>query len=395
MNKTQPAMKIESIDVYPLEYPTKGYFKFFATPLGASGRPAVVVKVTADDGTVGWGQGVPVSTWCYETLETSLLALRNYFVPVLLGLDPLDLAGAQAAMDRALRPAFTTGMPLTRAAVDLALHDLRGKATGRSLAEIWGRQRGGSIELSWTVNVTSLEDVEASVSEGQRLGYRQFNVKVAPDPAFDVEVVRRVRDAAPSAFLWTDANTAYDLDTALAVAPKLADLGVQILESPLPPNHIRGYQALKKQGAIPVYMDEGIVSRVELEEFIHLGMLDGMAMKPARCGGLASNKRQIELCQEHGLGWVGSGLCDPDLSLAASLALYDAYGLKTAAALNGPQFLATSILTRPIRIENAVAEVPQGPGLGVEVDEEKLVELAARTIRDWNLSQPVAALNAS
>lgn len=385
-------MKIESIDIYPLEYPTQGYFKFFTTPLGASGRPTVVIKVTTDDGAIGWGQGVPVSTWCDETLETSLLALRHYYAPVLQGRDPRDIAGAHAAMDQAIRPAFTTGMPLTRAAVDLALHDLLGKSTGKSLAEIWGQPRHGSLELSWTVNATSLEGVEASVAAGQRLGYRHFNVKVAPDPAFDLQVVKLVRDAAPAAFLWTDANTGYDVETALAVAPKLADLGVQILESPLPPNRIRGYQALKQQGAIPVYMDEGIVSPVELEEFIHLKMLDGMAMKPARCGGLVSNKRQIELCREHGLGWVGSGLCDPDLSLAASLALYDAYGLKTAAALNAPQFLAASILKNPIRVENAVAEVPPGPGLGVEVDEEKLIELATRTIRDWNLSQPIAAL---
>ncbi|MCP5520494.1 MAG: mandelate racemase/muconate lactonizing enzyme family protein [Verrucomicrobiales bacterium] len=385
-------MKIESIDIYPLEYPTQGYFKFFSTPLGASGRPAVVIKVSTDDGPVGWGQGVPVSTWCYETLETSILALRNYYLPVLRGRDPLDLAGAHAAMDRAIRPGFTTGMPLTRAALDLALHDLAGKAAGKSLYQLWSKPRRGRVELSWTVNATTLEAVEASVAEGQQRGYRHFNVKVAPDPAFDCEVVRLVRATAPDAFLWTDANTGYELETALAVAPKLADLGVQVLESPLPPARIRGYQALKRQGAVPLYMDEGIVSPVVLEEFIHLEMLDGLAMKPARCGGLVSNRRQIELCEQHGLGWVGSGLCDPDLSFAATLALYDAFDLKTAAALNGPQFLAESILKTPVAVENAVARVPDGPGLGVEVDEDHLAELAARTIRDWDLSQPIASL---
>jgi muconate cycloisomerase len=132
-------------------------------------------------------------------------------------------------------------------------------------------------------------------------------------------------------------------------------------------------------------MDEGVVSHVELEEFIRLGMLDGLAMKPARCGGLTSNKRQIELCMEHGLKWVGSGLCDPDLSLGAALALYDAYGLDIAAALNGPQFLDASVLKNPVVVKNAVAEVPEGPGLGLEVDMEKLVELSNRTAKNWNL----------
>jgi len=165
----------------------------------------------------------------------------------------------------------------------------------------------------------------------------------------------------------------------------LEDLGVQVLESPLPPNRISWYQALKKQGAVPIYMDEGVVSPVELEEFIKLGMLDGMAMKPARCGGLTSNKRQIELCIEHGLKWLGSGLSDPDLSLGATLALYGAYGLEQAAALNGPQFLNASVLKTPIVIRNAVAEIPTGPGLGLEVDEDKLKERSDKTVRDWNL----------
>ena len=378
-------MNIESIEVFPLEYPTKLYFKFFTTPLGASGRPAVMIKLTTDDGRVGWGQAVPISTWSDETLETSTIALRNYYGPALKGHDAEDLPGAHALMDKAIRPGFTTGMPLTRAAVDMALHDLLGKARNQSLAELWGRPRRGKLELSWTVNVTSLDGVDESVNEGKRLGYRHFNVKVAPDPAFDLQVVKKVRDAAPDGFLWTDANTAYDLDAALAVAPKLADLGVQVFESPIPPNRISGYQALKKQGALPVYMDEGVISPVELEEFIKLGMLDGLAMKPARCGGLTSNKRQIELCIEHGLKWVGSGLCDPDLSLGAALALYDAYGHEEAAVLNGPQFLDASVLKNPVVIKEAVAEVPDGPGLGLEVDEDKLRELSDKTARDWNM----------
>jgi L-alanine-DL-glutamate epimerase-like enolase superfamily enzyme len=379
-------MKIESLDVYPLEYPTKLYFKFFTTPLGASGRPAVMIKLTTDTGMVGWGQAVPISTWSDETLETSTIALRNYFGPALKGLDVEEIAGAHAAMNKAIRPVFSTGMPLTRAAIDMALHDLIGKVQNRNLAELWGRTRRGRVELSWTVNVTSLDGVDASVEEGKRLGYRHFNVKVAPDPAFDAQVVRKVRDAAPEGFLWVDANTGYDLETALAVAPKFAELGVQVFESPLPPNRISGYQALRKQGAVPIYMDEGVVDPVALEEFIKLGMLDGMAMKPARCGGLTSNKRQIELCMEHGLKWVGSGLCDPDLSLGAALSLYDAYDLDTAAVLNGPQFLDASVLKSPVVVEDAIAQVPDGPGLGLEVDEEKLKELSEKTVKEWDLN---------
>ena len=159
----------------------------------------------------------------------------------------------------------------------------------------------------------------------------------------------------------------------------LADAGVNVLEAPLRPNRISGYQALKKQGALPILMDEGVVSPTDLEEFYGLGMLDGVAMKPARCGGLESNRRQIEFCLKNSLIWLGSGLTDPDISMAAALGLYGAYGLKKPAALNGPQFLTADVLKRPLRIENGKAHVPDGPGLGVEVDEDKVTELMKKS----------------
>src|SRR5438270_323556 len=86
----------------------------------------------------------------------------------------------------------------------------------------------------------------------------------------DETVVRAVFEFSPRGFHWADANTSYDLDTALALAPKLADLGLKAIESPLPPNRLRDYQTLTRQGALPVLMDEGIVSPVETAEFIAL-----------------------------------------------------------------------------------------------------------------------------
>jgi len=162
-------------------------------------------------------------------------------------------------------------------------------------------------------------------------------------------------------------------------APLLADAGVDVLEAPLRPNRISGYQALKKQGALPILMDEGVVSPIDLKEFIKLGMCDGVAMKPARCGGLLSNRRQIDICQENKLIWLGSGLTDPDISLAAALGLYSAYGLKKPAALNGPQFLTADVLKTPLKIEKGLAYVPEGPGLGIQVDEDKIRDLMGTT----------------
>jgi L-alanine-DL-glutamate epimerase-like enolase superfamily enzyme len=372
-------VKIDRIDLFPLRYPMAGYFKFFTGPHGSAGRAAVIVKITGDDGTVGWGQALPIARWSYETLETATVVLRDYYSPVLIGHEPTDIRGAHDEMNKAIAPGFTTGMPISRAGIDLALHDLSGKLLGKSLAQMWGKATGGPLTLSWTVNVTNIDDAGHVMDEGKKRGYRHFNIKVAPDPDFDVALAREVRRLAPETFLWADANGGYELDTALRAAPRLADVGVDVLEAPLRPNRISGYQALKKQGALPILMDEGVVSPLDLEEFIKLGMLDGVAMKPARCGGLISSRRQIELCLERELIWLGSGLTDPDISLAATLGLYAAYGLTKPAALNGPQFLTADVLKKSLRIENGFAYVPEGPGLGIEVDEDKVVELMKRS----------------
>ncbi len=372
-------MKIERIELFPVRYPMTGYFKFFAGPAGEAGRAAIVVKITADDGTVGWGESVPLPTWSDETPEGALAALRRYFAPALLGHDPADLAGAQRRLDAAIAPAFGTGQPIARAGLDLALHDLAGRAAGLPLHRLWGRPRGGPLALSWTVNARSLDDVPALVAAGRARGYRHFNLKVAPDPEFDVALARQVRALAPDCFLWADANCGYDPATALAAAPRLADAGVDVLEAPVRPNRISAYQELKKQGALPIYMDEGVVSPVELAEFICLGMLDGVAQKPARCGGLWSCRQQIELLQQNHLPFLGSGLTDPDISLAGMLALYAAYGLAKPAALNGPQFLGASLLKTPLQVVDGTLAVPEGPGLGIDVDEAKVRDLSART----------------
>jgi L-alanine-DL-glutamate epimerase-like enolase superfamily enzyme len=315
---------------------------------------------------------VPIPTWSYETTESVVSTIEKYLGPVMIGRDPFDIAGAHAAMNKVISPSFSTGMPIAKAGIDLALHDLCGRLRKQSVPERWGRKPLDRITLSWTVNPRTLDEIDDLVAQGRARGYKNFNVKVAPDPKFDLELCRRVRKLAPEAFLWADANGGYEPATALAVVPKLADAGVNVLEQPVAANRLTAFRDLKKQGALPILMDEGVVSSVELVEFIRLGLLDGVAMKPARTAGLWDCRRQIEIVQQAGLLFLGSGLTDPDVSLAASLQLYAAYDLKYPAALNGPQFLAGSWLRRPSTVKDGEIEVPTGPGLGVEVDEARL-----------------------
>ncbi len=376
--KAMSRLKIARIETIPVSYATRGRFKFFEGPHGEPlGRQTVVVKITADDGTVGWGQSVPSHKWSYETVETVQTTIDNYLAPLLVGRDALDIDAIHALMNRFIAPMFSTGQPICKAGIDLALFDLACKHCGQTASERWGRKGRDRITLSWTLNPVSLDDVPRLVDEGLAAGYRNFNVKVAPDPEFDVEMCKTVKRLVPNGFLWADANGGYDEAAALAVAPQLADAGVAVLEQPLRPNRITGYQKLKKQGALPIILDESVVHSSDLEEFVRLGMLDGVAVKPARCAGLTDSRRQIEMALDHGLMFLGSGLTDPDLSLAASLLLYGAYNLQYPAALNGPQFLKDSLLKRPFEVTDGQLAVPTGIGLGVEVDQVRVAELAS------------------
>jgi len=353
-----------------------GHFKFFTGPHGSLGRAAIFVKMTTENGLVGWGQSVPIAKWSYETLETGTIALKDYFAPVLIGHDATDIAGAYKRMSTAIADGNTTGMPISRAGIDLAMHDLSGKAASKSLAQLWQRPQRDKLTLSWTLNPQTLDQVEPLMDAGRERGFKHFNIKVAPDPTFDVALAKAVRKYAPDTFLWADANGGYDPATALLAAPKLADAGVDVLEAPIKPNRISGYQALKKQGALPILMDEGVITPTDLREFIRLKMIDGVAMKHSRCGGLLSCKEQIEMILSEGMMWVGSGLTDPDISLAGALGIYGAYGLTKPAALNGPQFLTADVFKEPFKVEDGTLRIPTGPGLGIEVDETKVRELS-------------------
>jgi L-alanine-DL-glutamate epimerase-like enolase superfamily enzyme len=365
-------MEIVRVEASHQAYPFRGYFKF----LGTAGHQVVTVRIVSDDGSEGWGQSVFPLRWSYETPEVALVLIGRYFGPALLGQDPREIVALSSRLDEVLAPGFTQGYPLTRASLDLALHDLAGKLLGQPVWRLWGCPPPQPVMLSWTVNVTSLADAEVVVEQGRQLGYRHFNLKVAPDVKFDVELARIVRQMAPECFLWADANGGYTLESAKQAARLLAEVGVDVLEAPLRPHMIQGYRQLRRLGALPIIMDEGVITPRDLIEFIRLEMMDGLAVKLSRSGGLLATKRQLEIILDAGLLALGSGLTDPDVSLAGSLALFGAFRLRFPAALNGPQFLSACVLKQPLRIENGLAYAPEGPGLGVAVDPKMLQQLS-------------------
>jgi len=361
--------RIARVETFIVRYPVAGAFKFFTAAGGAAPtRDTVLVRITDDAGRTGWGQSVPSRTWSYETTESVRSTIDLYLGPALLGREVFDVDGLWRAMNAAIAGSFSTGQPIAKAGLDLALFDLVGRIRQQDAGQCWGRASGRPVTLSWTLNPRELGDVSRDIEAARAQGFGNFNVKIGLDAAFDLEVCREIRRHAPDAFVWVDANGGYDLDTALAVARQLAGLGIAAFEQPLPANRLTGYRRLREQGALPILMDEGIVSLTDLQEFHQLGLLDGVAMKVSRCGGLTESRRIVDYMAEHGLLFFASGLTDPDVALAACLHLFSAYGLPHPAALNAPQLLRGSVLRTPLRIEGDQAYPPVGPGLGIEVE---------------------------
>ncbi|MFE9206562.1 mandelate racemase/muconate lactonizing enzyme family protein [Micromonospora sp. NPDC007230] len=372
-------LTIDSVETYAVALPTVRSFGVSGGSVAVAGTPSirVLVKVSAD-GVAGWGEATPIPAWTYETAESIVTTIDRYLAPAVLGRPAWDLDGVTAAFDRAVNRGFTIGAPLAKCAVDVALHDLLGRALGVSVGVLWGQRRRESIELGWIVSGQTAGEVADAVAEGHALGYRAFKVKVGLHrEAEDAAVVRAVREAAPEAALWVDANQAYTVDAALRMARRLADLDVTAFEQPLPANDVAGLRRLREASPVPVALDESLRHPSDLATFVKLDAVDVAIAKVQRSGGLTLSRRLCALAEDSGVRLMGSGLTDSDLGLAASVHLFAAYGIDTPVDLNGRQFLESSYATgATVQVRDGVAQVPTGPGLGVDVDESVVKELA-------------------
>ncbi|MEV5719110.1 enolase C-terminal domain-like protein [Amycolatopsis mediterranei] len=377
--RTLTGLTIDRVETFAVALPTVRSFGVSGGSVAVAGRPSlrILVKVSAD-GVAGWGEATPIPAWTYETAESIVTTIDRYLAPAILGRPCWDLRGVNNAFDHAINRGFSIGAPLAKSAVDVALHDLLGHALGVPVGVLWGQRRRETIELGWVVSGQTEADVAECVAEGRALGYRAFKVKVglhtAPE---DLDVVRAVRAASGDAPLWVDANQAYTVDTALWLARRLVELDVTAFEQPLPANDIVGLRRLRDVSPIPVALDESLRHPNDLATFVRLDAVAVAIAKVQRSGGLTLSRRLCVLAEDSGVRLMGSGLTDSDVGLAASLHLFAAHGIDTPVDLNGRQFIDSVYTTgTTVAISDGVAQVPTGPGLGVEVDEAAVRELA-------------------
>ena len=375
--------RIESIEIFPVLLPVIETFQFASGSAGAAGgkAPHVFVKATDSEGEVGWGEGRPVPQWSYETLETVETTIRDHLAPALLGLPVADRWGLHRRMRATIGRGPSTGQPIAKAAIDLAIHDLCGKVAGMSLRTFLG---GGDerdfVELSYTVTGHDATAVGEEVTAAREAGFRHFNFKAALASGADPEVAGAVREAAgPEAFVWADANQGYKLHQAREAAPRLAAAGVDVLEQPLPADRMHLMRQLRKSVRIPLAVDESSVSPADFFAHAADGLVDYLVVKATRSGGVWPTLAQISVAEAAGLPVLVSGLTDGLLTKLAVCQVAAAFGCSGPAALNGSQFTDESALfPNKADVESGgIVHLPAEPGIGVRPDEDALLDLCA------------------
>ena len=364
-------MKIASVEVFTLGFPFKSVFVLAG---GVAGDPntlsnRVLVKVTTESGATGWGEATPTPRWTYETTETIVSTLRNYLAPAVIGIEVWNLDALHRTMERTINPGVTPGSPLAKSAIDVAAHDAWGRALNVPLYQLLGGCRRTAFDLTWMVSVQRPSDAERAVAEGIDAGYTTFDVKVGMHgPAGDLDLVRRARKAAGQRSLQVDANRGYRIDAAMRQARHFEELGVVLFEQPLNGFNISGYRRLQAASPVPIGIDESLRSVSDLIEYIRAEAIGVVVAKVQRNAGLYHSRRLCETGQAAGLELSLSGLTETDLGLAAGLHLAAAFDINPL-ALNGPQYIDTPFLAERVWKGGGQVRLPQGPGLGVEVDE--------------------------
>jgi L-alanine-DL-glutamate epimerase-like enolase superfamily enzyme len=366
--------RIKSVEVFPVGVRVKSTFTFASGSAGGAGDEAILVyvRILDDDGVVGWGECRPIRQWSYETPESAVTTIRRYLAPAVIGHDISDRAGLHAKMNAAIGRGTSTGQPIAKSALDLAVHDLAAKRAGLPLREFLGGSRERrDLAVSFTITGHDADQAKQQMQAGQAEGFRHFNFKAAVQPETDIAVAKILRETiASGGFLWSDANQGFDLAGAKYVARAFEDIGVGILEQPLPADQFSGMTELRRATRIALAVDEASVSPGDFLNHVVAGLVDYLIIKVTRSGGLWPSLQQIAIAQAAGLPMLVSGLTDGLLTKLAACQLASVFGIEGPVALNGSQFIdETGLYPAKSEVERGGnVRLNDAPGIGVEPD---------------------------
>jgi D-galactarolactone cycloisomerase len=364
-------LRIAELSAYPVSFPIPAANRVALGIGTAVKRDAVLVKVTGDEGLVGWGEAHHgrAHTAVAKLIETTLRQL-------VVGMDSDDITAIWEKMYRyqLASHGMGAGACLAMSGIDMALWDLRGKAAGLPLYKLLGGSRkaipayAGGVSLGYQEPSLLVEEARRSVSQG----YRAIKLRVGDTPARDIERLRAVREAfGEKLVILSDANIGCSVEDVRRLMPVLDELGIGWLEEPFPAHDFRSYREAKRLGRTPLAAGENHYTRFEFARVIEDGDITILQPDLSKSGGITETLRIAAAASAHGLQ-IHPHSSMTGLNHAASIHFLAAIG-------NGGYFegdVSRSNKYRDELVQNPGSIDKDGnvwpldkPGLGLEVDE--------------------------
>jgi len=359
------AVKITAVEAIPFALPYRRAPKFASGSVDRADN--VLVRVHTDAGLVGHAEAQP-RPYTYGETQTSIVdAVRGRLNDRLIGVDPLRTELV------AERCGAIAGNQVARGAVDLAVWDLVGQILGRPCHKLLG----GFADGVAAAHMVSLDEPSAMADEAiairDRLGVQTFKVKVGRDPALDVAAVRAIRDALPDADLYVDANRGWSYDDAARAGDALADLGVRAIEEPISIEDRAGRLRLADRWVVPLVGDESCISLAHVDRALEEGAVRMVSVKTARTG-FTESRRILDLCLARNVPIVVGSQYEGALGAVATIAFAAAFAATAGQPAEITNFLdlADDLVFAAPEIRAGRATASAKPGLGVEIDEDRL-----------------------
>lgn len=338
-------------------------------------REGVLVQVQTTDGLTGLGDIAPPPGF-----DGSLADAARALPAVVRRLTGTTLADAMATM----RLAEQTTIPAAlRCGIDAALLDLEGQAAGRPLAALLAGQHALSIPVNATVGaaepVLAAKQAAAAVADGFRAV--KLKVGISTKVTTEVERVAAVRDAiGPSAQLRLDANEAWTAETAITCIRAFERYAPELIEQPVAGNDVAALAAVRRAVHTPIAADEAVTGDAAVQRLLAVEAVDAIVLKLPAVGGITVALRLAAVARARGVDTIVTSSLESGVGIAAAAHLAAALPPRRACGLATAALLASDLLQAPLRIEAGRLLLPNGPGLGVQVDGERLARYTTRDI---------------
>ena len=365
-SRRRVTMRLTSVRLDEVELPL---VEPFETSFGVEYRRRfLLVRAETKDGTVGWGECAAAADPLYssESVATARWMIVKRLIPILFRLrDPTPEAFSREA-------ARFRGNPMAKAAVEIALQDLRAKVQHRSLARVLGGLRR-RVRVGVSVGIQpSIPKLVDRVGRYLEDGYGRIKLKVRP--GWDSRPIAAVRREYPDVELWVDANQAYPPRAVAQIQAWAERYGVAQVEQPFADRAIRAHAALARGARFRVCLDESIVDGPSLEDALEARAVTSLNVKVARVGGLGIGSSLARRAARAKVpSWVG-GMLESGIGRAHNVALASTPPFVLSSDLSASDRYYREDLTDPPFVlgPGSTLEVPRGPGIGVEVIERAL-----------------------